>query len=544
MSRFSVLFLEDVVSDKTRVLAALEPEGIFYSYTDNWQDAKNFLKSEEYDLVIADTYIYEDRTDSDLKSRSGNPGEFDCLEKLLEITEAADPPIPVVVYTGQNTISTIKPFRDRIVDFWNKKQVTDPDFISFRIRKIRDLIELERPSSPLIKALKSAGLDIQDRPWKNDIDQILNQYESYSTTLDQGLIVQSPLTRIASSLGFSGYFKKGFNVALRSDSPISITLGSRPHFHHSINCFLLGYYILNLSGIDWIKIFKDDPSSYFNLRMRTAYSAASPEIAEKKVWQEINNSWFSASLLHDCTSIIQRFPKINSEFNRLAGDLELCESLNVNNDLNIKSSLHSLAMTRYNGTDPKIADYISKISQKTDHGFLSGIFLLTHCYDEIMRNHKEPEILIPAAEAVLLHNFATKPDFPVITFNVSPVAGLLIFCDAIQSWKRDLPENELELNDVITKAELTELSTSMDPGGRPEIKLKVRYLPPAFIAKHRQTIDKHEILLLDVLQRFVKDPIRQKLVFNFNTIANPNINIKFYVGHKQIEELDIPEKDY
>ena len=544
MSRFSVLFFEDVQSDKARVLSALENEGIFYSFTDNWQDAEKYLKNEQYDLVIADTFIYENRMDSDLKSKSGNPGEFDCLPFLFEVTESADPPIPVVIYTGQNTILSVRSYIDRIVDFWNKKQVIDPDFISFRIRKIRDLIEFERPSSPLIKSLKSAQLEKKDSPWKAEIDQILNEYESYSTALDQGLIVQSPLTRIASSLGFSGNFKKGFNVALRSDSPISITLGSRPHFHHSINCFLLGYYLLNLAGIDWIGIFKNDSKSYFSIRMNSAYSSVPSDVAEKKVWQEINNSWFTASLLHDCTSLIQRFPKISSEFTKLTDTLNLCQCSKFDADPSVKGDLCSLATTRYKSTDSKLGDYISKISEKLDHGYLSGVFLLTHCYDEILKNRKDVEALIPAAEAVFLHNFVTRTDFPVITFNVSPIAGLLIFCDAIQSWKRDLPENELELNDIITKAELTELSSSIGSDGNPQIKLKVRYLPPAFIAKHKQTIDKNEILLLDVLQRFVKDPIRQKLNFNFNDDARPDINIKFYVGHKKIEELDIPEIDY
>lgn len=112
-----------------------------------------------------------------------------------------------------------------------------------------------------------------------------------------------------------------------------------------------------------------------------------------------------------------------------------------------------------------------------------------------------------------------------------------MFCDAIQSWKRDLPENELELNEVITKAELTELSSESSSDAPPIIKVKVRYHPPAFIANHRQTIDKNELVLLEVLQKFVKDPIRQKLVFAFKPETSPDINVKFYVGHKKIEEL-------
>lgn len=540
MPTFRVLFLEDIETDKPRVLGALEQEGFFYTYKNNWQGAEQYLRSEQYDLVIADIYIYETALEASLKTKAKTPGEFDCLEKLLEITEASDPPIPVIIYTGQSSMSQLRLFRDRIADFWDKKQVTDPDFLAFRIRKIRDLIEFERPSSPLIKSLKTALENNFEVPWRNDINQILSEYESYSSPLDQGLVVQSPLSRIASSLGLSDNFRAGFNVALRSDSPISITLGSRPHFHHSINCFLLGYYLFNLAGIKWPKIFADDADSYFNKRIRSSYSNLDPEVAQKKVWQEINNSWFAASLLHDCTSVIQRFPKIKEHYSTLASKLKLCNPIGDTEKFVVKDELAIQATTRLKASSPKISEYVSRITDKTDHGYASGIFILTHCYDEVEKNHKDSEFLIPAAEAVFLHNFFTKPEFPVININTSPIAGMLLFCDAIQSWKRDLPEKELEHEETITKAELTELASSIRHDGQPSIKIRVRYHPPAFIAKHRQTIDRSENILLEVLQKYVKDPVRQKIIFKFMD-TSPDINVKFFVGHKKIEEICIPE---
>jgi len=543
MQTFRVLFLEDIETDKPRVLSALEQEDFFYTYKNNWEEAAQFLESEQYDLVIADIYIYENKLQASLKTKAKTPGEFDCLEKLLEITEAADPPIPVVIYTGQSSMAILKPFRDRIADFWDKKQVTDPDFLAFRIRKIRDLIEYERPSSPLIKSLKTALDNNLEVPWRDDINRILCEYESYSSPMDQGLVVQSPLARIASSLGLSANFKDGFDVALRSDSPISITLGSRPHFHHSINCFLLGYYLFNLAGIDWIKIFTEDDNSYFSKRLKSNFSTLEPEAAQKKVWQEINSSWFAASLLHDCTSVIQRFPKIMDHYTKLAGKLKLCKPAGDIEKFIVKDELASQATIRLKPTSPNISEYILKISDKTDHGYASGVFILTHCFDEVVKNRKDPEFLIPAAEAVYLHNFSTKSDFPVISINASPVAGMLMFCDAIQSWKRDLPESELEYNEIITKAELTELTANVRHDGQPSIKIRVRYLPPAFIAKHKQTIDKNENILLEVLQKYVKDPIRQKIIFGFKHDTSPEINVKFYVGHKIIEEVNIPEEE-
>ena len=263
MNIFKILFLEDCKDDIKRVMRSFkEIEYIDYKHRDRWDLAKEDLKNEHFDLVIADLFLYKDEASSK-ESR----GTFSCLEELIEIVGERILDIPIVVYTDKQSLNSLKKYWNSVCDFWDKRQV-DSEFLSFRIRKIRETIERERSASLLIKHMRAGIIENQEQnnlPWEASINELLKEYEGYGYSLDQAKSILPPLRRIAGNLGIPNSFDKGFNVCLDIDTSISSLLSIRPHLHHSIITFLLGYYLFNLSGIKWKEILNSDNTFFKDL---------------------------------------------------------------------------------------------------------------------------------------------------------------------------------------------------------------------------------------------------------------------------------------
>lgn len=552
MNRFSVLFLEDEEEHIKIMEGALNSNSKFITYTTvrMWDEAARLLKEERFDIVIADVFIFEDAKDA-----VKNPkGIFRCLEKLLEITESIYPPIPVAVYTGKEDINKIEDLLPRICDFWDKRQVS-PGFLAFRISKIRDLIERERPDSLLIKMIRE-GIRAKaptgdELLWGQKIEAMLDKYEEYDTAMDQAQTMSSKLSTIAGELGFSEHFTEGIRVLMEIDTAVSsLLVNSRPHLRHCMNTFLLGYYLLNLSDIDWKNILQDANNAFSGAVATDRANGFTKADAVNRAWHNVNVAWFCASLLHDVGIVVEYQKTVSERLDELIGSLEVAT-------LSKPHSFHKVSDETRQSMIDRIATISSEDVMKvirrladtntSDHGLVSSLFIAQHCYDEVKESSEEVakgllDALLTAAEAVAIHNELTDPEMCKLDFGENLIAAMLVFCDSIQSWERESPDFSLLRGGQIDKVELCELNTMIRKDGKigPSISMTVRYYPHMGIARHTPSLDSCEEKLIGILQKHVIRPLKRKLRFSTQKELLPKFKVSFQLGMDEIERLEIP----
>jgi len=538
VNQLKVLVIEDEIADKERLIQAFDSlKGIFYKHSYSWTDAKEKLATEVFDLVIADLFIFKDGR------KEGELGEFFCLDAVLEITEDKNPPIPVVVYTGRETLKSLEEYSNRIIDFWDKREVKDVYYLEFRMRKIREMFERERPSAVFIKKIRDGiqATEANSLPWSTDIQAILSGYESYGSIKDQALSVLTPLSKIADDIGCEKSFRNAYDVTLSVDAPISSLLASRPHLHHSINTFLLGFYIINLSKIDWQSLIMSG-NSPFVTRYNEEQTHNGKDEASAWFSKELNSAWFIASMLHDCGMIVQKYTKVSGKIREIVNSLKITAPLVVNEEtvkVNEEKAKHTKNEILRNSL-PNISDYLEGRIATHDHGIMSAIYILNECNKEIVTNGGKSSVGIIAAEAVALHNFSTDGSFPVLELANSPIASLLLICDAFQSWKRDLYVPSVFEGDLLGRVDLCKLDTTIDDKGHSTLNMSIRYLTSSMLANHRHSLDQCEASLVKIIQEQVKAPIRQRIKQNPSAPVKVGINFEFFLGYKRIEKLVIP----
>jgi CheY-like chemotaxis protein len=542
MNKFHVLFLEDLDDDRHPLMEALSGAEFHLVHFDNWESAATELRANRFDLVIADMMIHEkaNRTVKEV-------GHFNCIPPLLDITESIAPPIPVIIYTSKADLSSLTSFQPRIVDFWEKPQ-RDIEFIQLRVRKIRDLIERERPNSLLIRAVR-AGIErsitaFQSPPWHVHILQVLSDYEEYNSKTDQADAILSPLSEIASELGFASTFRDGFQVLTSVDMPSSLLLSTRPHLHHSLNNFLLGYYYFNLCGIEWQSILAKGVNFYQRSIERSIREGMIEAEASSKAWLEINAAWFAAALLHDVGITIQYYGSMEKKLRDLVSKLNISESFPSVSTIKLDSTIVESAMIDIGRCCSKeIVEFLKDLKGTPDQGIASAAYLTRHCRKEVEAtiSPAAAEFVDCGAAAAALHNSLEKPNFPTLDFSVEPVASMLIICDAIQAWDRERLDFGLLSGGDIQRVELSELKWMPRTKSGPIIDAVVRYFPHLSVAHHRPTMDKCESRLREVLQKHVTIPLRQKLVFGGAKEFTPKFRIHFKLGQRTITTLSIPD---
>lgn len=203
----------------------------------------------------------------------------------------------------------------------------------------------------------------------------------------------------------------------------------RDHLSHSVRVAVLGHYLL-----------KEAPvltSTGLNLG---EYFCQHKSFGMK----DLLKSWWIASLFHDIcypianlyTSIKALIEQINDAFSPLAViprpplfdfNVEAKESNDAVDILTqiMKSSLNTDAYREF-----ETARDVTLSSEELDHGISGALFLL------MLTHGKHDEALCEAAKAIALHTLKAIE----VVLEEEPVAGLLILCDEIQEWGREIRE--------------------------------------------------------------------------------------------------------
>jgi hypothetical protein len=559
MRDFFILVIEDDPDDRKRVTDAIElstaserVRGIRFMATpsDNWEHAESLLKANRYDLVIADLFVFKDSAERE----AGGRGAFDCKDALLEITESESPPVPVVFYTDKLSLSNLESYQSRICEFWHKEQV-DEYFLAFRVRKIRDLLERERPGDLLIRSIRekltAIAPDDTTVLWRDRLNEILAGYETYGIRTDQTKAMTTPIHAMAVELGFSECLRQGLSALRRIDIPASTLMRhSRPHYFHSLNTFLLGYYLFALADIHW----KDLLLPHCRMFDAAKIGGKGKKAATETAWNETMAAWFAAGLLHDIGVSAAGIGDMFAELSELEEMLGVTEKADRNGAVSLKKDILAQTWSRFGSlkSDEGIVKFLQSMGDRIDHGLVSGLFLAHRCYDEArekLRDDERARFLLVAAEAASLHNSFTEAAFPVLDFSTNPVAAMLVLCDAIQAWGREredfgiLREKDDDKRPVeqdIARVELCELASQQRKGSGPGVSVVVRYYLHSFLARHRPTSDGCKSDLGEILDEHVVGPLRKKLVFSGPKSLVPHISIHFFLGADLVTTCEIP----
>jgi hypothetical protein len=540
MRTIHVLVLEDDAASAKFIRDNLGESAIpnnAVNWVTRWDLCEKALKSERYDLVIADLWVYKDAKDE----QNGGSGEFFCLDFLLGITESEEPPVPVIAYTGRHDIRSLNRFHNRICDFWDK-HTQDADLYKFRMRKVFDLLERERRSTYFIRIMRDA---ISNRShagtpplWSKEIVQMLDAYEEYHTHLDPISAMQVPLRTIASELKCDKSFDNAFTVLAGADAATSALIEKvRPHLYHSVNVFLLGYYLFNLTGIDWGRLLAI-PNTWFAKEL----SRHGGDVDE--ALRIANGAWFLASLLHDVGIAIQYYDKIGNEMLNKIKSIDVTVLPKEIKKLQfIKDKFNAVNDTILSNSCVEVAGCLRTMEDTSDHGMGSCIYLGSQCSKEVKERLGESDAAIftyIAAEAAGIHNMLDHDSLKKLDFATHPIAAMLVLCDGIQSWERQRLDFSVIKGEKIEKSELIKLVETQSGGHGPEISITVRYYPHLLVAHHKPSMDDCASKLQLALQKHVTAPLQKLMRFSGEVDLVPKFNVEFELSHQRLEFVSVP----
>ena len=224
--------------------------------------------------------------------------------------------------------------------------------------------------------------------------------------------------------------------------PLLKDLGLRDHFKHSLNVYLLGYYIINQLNRD---------------NKNFQYLHKTPEIS--------NIIWLLAATFHDTAYAVEKTDQwLNDFFNNFLGvnpqfSLKVSEVLTpaYTDIMRMLSAYHKSPITTsfdfsFDNMDWYYYNELSRELSRKNHGVLSALmlchrmaikegFLCRPPKNDPPLDERDPiekrsqwDFLnhLAASHAISLHSIESIP----VKFNQHPFAFILILCDEIQDWGR------------------------------------------------------------------------------------------------------------
>lgn len=225
----------------------------------------------------------------------------------------------------------------------------------------------------------------------------------------------------------------------------------RDHFIHQFVIFLIGIIIIDKLDDLFIETFKN---AYPNTSI---VNRTSVNDAEKKYQRKfIEFSWLKTALFHDIaypiesvetwvTNILKKYLKgYRLDFKTRLPLGEIFFDPGYIDIIDTLVSYHKDVLKRRDeGLREKIVDLLYNKDNKPDHGIVSALLL-------IGENQFDMDDILPCASAIALHNnLIKKKNVENITFEKHPLAFLLIYCDLLHEWGREIFIKERRYPDLL-----------------------------------------------------------------------------------------------
>ena len=525
---FRILYLED--RDATLIVDAIHrgdwsgPD-IRVIQEEKVENLPRQLKS-GFDLLLADIGFPikggkdENRLDEILAAVAEHAAEW--RRNNPEVGLAS---LPVIVYTSrkEDIEDCLKQYRHRLYDIWDKATAS-PEYVAWRVGVVARDVERRRPGRALQQSIEKLNPAV---PWHDRVLRMLRQYRSAWSELDQIQRCGDTVKEIAAEIGCedgTDMWRALYEWELLDRAADRRVRG---HGRHSLHVFWLGYVLINEPSLReiWRKAWKSVLERH-------------PDREVKKIdWHEaLNNTWFLASVFHDVGYAAQDAKGVVAAVHKIASLLHL-DLMKIKPNPrwgNYKDIAEDVLSKFENAHGPGYeqlraaakADFARSVKEgHPDHGCMSAGRMAAA--KSRAATHAD-WYLAEAARAVVLHSMIPEVVSSTISWEVDPLATLLLLLDQLQTWDRERPP---ELNsDWPERAELTKLEIT--EGTRPRIDLRVRYLVRSHVEREAEVFDKVEENLRRVLQQLPIATIRRmqpRLPFD--------IAVEFFLAETKIDQV-------
>lgn len=447
--------------------------------------------SRQPDVVLADVFFQP-------KDTYPPEPETDHLDEIIQRVKQWDTkspygfPTPVIAYTsrGEPTLKKCLERGEALYDIWDKTSAS-PEYVAWRFQGLASELQRHRPDTTIQKLVASLSPE-NCPPWHHDVLNLIKSYGEGSAEYEQVKKCRDPLQSILDKLDakHSVALMALWDILTESEPVLrAVAPKLRGIARHSINVFLVGYWLINHSSLRDIMV-----SSWQEMLGSRADIKELKAVAPS---DGLNAVWLLASLFHDAGKFYE-YGKVITEasgkfFNEFKS-LEMGEpSWKTGKPDALPNALEQLlfmlAKNKDNPMTLALNEHINNCSkrEKPDHGAVSAAYLLniggTTDSDSIFSQYANE-----AARAVLFHSclpniFDCLPKdqrnkCPQIEWQRDLVASLLLFCDQIQTWDRH--DTTKEVTDYPDRAELSYLDAELDEEtDKPLIRGCIDYIAPS-----------------------------------------------------------------
>jgi hypothetical protein len=528
---FRVLYLED--RDASLIIKTIE-DGVW-----SGPDIKVFQEEkvenlptrlkEGFDLLLADIgfpaeeYKDDNRLSDILAHVSEHSAEWRKNNPELGLAS-----LPVIVYTSltEDIAECLTEHRHRLYDIWDKSTAS-PEYVAWRVGVVARDVERHRPGRALQQAI---GQLKEAAPWHDRVLYMLRQYRSAWSELDQIQRCGEMVEYIAAQIGCDHSDGEAMWKALAEWELIDRAADRRVrgHARHSLHVFWLGYVVLNEPALRDV--------------WRTAWKSLLKRNSQlKKVdWlSALNGVWFLAAVFHDVGYAAQDAVRVLDAVDRitLLLNLKLVTRKRTPSWGKYKEVAEDILSDFKASDSPGYGQMRSDVKahfartvkdRHPDHGCISAGRLAA----AKPRTTIAESYLREAARAVALHSMMPAVDVASgLSWDVDPLATLLLLLDQLQTWDRERPE-DLK-SDWPERAELTHIKIT--PGQRPRVDLRISYLVRPHVERENEVFEKVEQGLRRVLEHYPIATIRRmqpRLPFDFA--------VEFFLADTKIDQV-VPE---
>jgi len=335
-------------------------------------------------------------------------------------------PLPIIAYSGEDTLDYSLLFIDNLYDIWDKN-TTSPEYVVWRLSRLAIEVSRFQPDSCLQHLIRTMP---QGAKWHNKVVEMTQRYNSGWTESDQIERAGKAIEDIAYELDVWDHCEPLWKV-MKDWEPLSraISRKARGHARHVINVFWLGYYIIHHECMrEW---FAENWQTLVKNRSKMA------DVGTEEPLEALSNIWFLAGIFHDIGACIEKSMHVYDCHRSLLKVFEASIlSPSERKELSFaklsekgQNLLYEIGDPLKKEIEPIIKESIKK--GKPDHGFSGAL----HLFNTISEG-KQQCYAREAARSIALHNVigsVNPQEKNLLSWKEEPIGCLLILCDQIQT---------------------------------------------------------------------------------------------------------------
>jgi len=451
---------------------------------------------ETFDLVITDV-LFDHRMASgvaEIEPGGDAASEIRILfqaVKRVSTTRLKGRSVPIILYTQQGSavMPIVRQYEHEIADVWDK--ASSSEFLAWRLHTIAFHMAFGSSGRSLARLVASGVKSAWEAA---HVTQMATEYMRSGNEIDQIDAVTLPIRQIASDWKIQSPVDQMWKL-FTGWEPLdrAASLAKRAHVRHAVNVFWMGHLLLNAVGLEGLKS---------KIAFPISQGSASKDAANWDYNSLANLAWFLCGLFHDIgqpglgvseilavqgrswkpvlVPAATVLGEAKQAFSKAIGDFRLsfCERLTqMIIDAGKSKSIGSSPV----GTMLRVFEtyLVAHKDLHDDHGLLGACVLAEQL--KLLDNPSDTAKAagVAACIAAAVHNLAGKTGEEPVSWENAPLACLLVVCDQLQAWDREVDElsKKARWHSLPTHAELREFAVMGTDATRkePHVRISIDY---------------------------------------------------------------------